>query len=245
VRKQVVLFGAVAVLAGPFLTLAFGAEPAPAPNPDFADSPRFYGDHPPVADEEGPTWEFALGIGYSRVEFDGSPALIDGRDCLHLEPVLSVAPFAAIPQLRMGAAVGWTIAVDNTKGAIISGDNGLIVATSSDVAFMLFEPELRLSWRQQFGPHGLYFIEAGAAAGAAVGWLDVSGQTVDTGADSDLNETDAGAQWKVFLRAGLPVSNGLAGIEASYMRAGRLEFSDDIRGDPSEFYIGIFGSLQF
>jgi hypothetical protein len=245
VRKQAVLCGAVAVLAGPLLTLAWGAEPAAAPDPDFADSPGYYAKHPPIAEQERPDWEFALGIGYSRVEFDDSPALIDGRDCLHFDPVLSVAPFAKVPQLRVGAAVGWTIAVDETKGAIISGDNGLIIATSSDVAFMLFEPELRLSWRQQFGPDGLYFIEAGAAAGGVIGYLDVSGQSADTGADSDLNETDANVEWKVFLRAGLPVSTGLAGIEASYMRGGRLKFSDDVRGDPSEFYIGIFGSLQF
>jgi hypothetical protein len=245
VRKQAVLLGAVAVLAGPLLTSsASGADPAPDPAADFADSPGFYANHS-AAREYEPVWEFALGIGYSRVEFDSSPALVDGRDCLHLDPVVSVSPFAFAPQVRLGAAVGWTIAVDETKGAIISGGNGLIVATSSDVAFMLFEPEVRLSWRQALGPDGLYFLEAGAAAGACVGYLDVSGQSADTGADSDLNETDANVEWKVFLRAGLPVSNGLAGIEASYMRAGRLEFSDDIRGDPSEFYIGIFGALQW
>ena len=108
---------------------------------------------------------------------------------------------------------------------------------------------MRLSWRQPFGPDGLYFIEPGIAAGAAIGWLDVAGRAVpggsSTDANSDFTDTDASFQWKVFLRAGVPFSNGLAGIEASYMRAGRLEFADDIGGKPSEFYIGIFGALQF
>ena len=242
-RATVVRFCVSLILSGAVTSRLGAAEPPPAA--DHADDPfwhseQHYADHP-----YEPHWEFAVGLGYSRVEFEGSPPLVDGRDCFHAEPVLSVAPFAAVPQLRLGAAVGWTIAVDETKGAIISGGNGLIVATSSDINFMLFEPELRLSWRQPFGPEGLYFIEAGAAAGAAVGWLDVSGQDEATAADADMTDTDASFEWKVFLRAGLPVSNGLAGIEASYMRAGRIDFSDDIGGDPTEFYIGIFGSLQF
>ena len=210
---------------------------------DFADDPSSYA----TDDENDATLlEFALGLGYSRVEFDGDAPLVDGRDCVHLEPVLSAAPFADVPQLRLGAALGWSAAVDDTRGSVISGDDGLIVATTSDVAFMLFEPELRLSWRQPLGRDGYFFIEPGVAAGAAIGWLDVSGASADDpAADADFNETDAAFQWKVFLRAGLPFSNGLAGLEASYMTAGELEFRDDIRGDPSEFYFGIWGALQF
>jgi hypothetical protein len=241
VRARVVRFCVALLLSGAVTSRLGAAEPPP----DRADDPSWYSDPRHAQVEYDPTWEFSLGLGYSRVEFKDSPPLVDGRDCFHAEPVLSVAPFSAVPQLRLGAAVGWTLAVDDTKGAVISGGNGLVIATSSDVNFMLFEPELRLSWRQPFGPDGLYFIEAGAAAGAAVGWLDVSGQDQATAADADITDTDASFEWKVFLRAGLPVSNGLAGIEASYMRAGRIDFSDDIGGDPSEFYIGIFGSLQF
>jgi hypothetical protein len=241
-RKSLVRLCASIVIAGALAPAAFAAEPAPPP--DLADSPTYYAERP-VEEDFRPPWEFSLGLGYARVEFDNSPPLIDGRDCLHFDPVFSVAPLEAVPQLRLGAAVGWTFAVDDTKGAIISGDNGLIIATSSDVVFMLFEPEARVSWRQPFGPGGLYFLEAGAAAGGVIGWLDVSGQSATTGADQDLDETAGNYQWKVFLRAGMPVSNGLAGIEASYMRGGRLEFSDDIHGEPNEFYIGVFGALQF
>jgi hypothetical protein len=245
VRKLAVLIGATAALSG-FLPAAFGDAPAADPSADWSDSPAAYS-RGPDRREYDPVWEFSLGLGYSRVEFDGDPPLVDGRDCLHAEPVLSVSPFAAAPQLRLGAAVGWTIAVDETRGAVVSDDGGLVAATSSDVSFMLFEPELRLSWRQPLGPDGFYFIEPGVAAGAAVGWLDVAGRDPSgTGTGSvDFTETDASFQWKVFLRAGIPFSNGLAGLEASYMRAGRLQFADDIGGEPSEFYIGIWGALQF
>ncbi len=244
-RAPVVRLCAAIILSGAATSRLAAAEP-PA---DRADDPFWYSEPRRGLNEYDPVWEFSLGLGYSRVEFEGSPPLVDGRDCVHAEPVLSVSPFAAVPQLRLGAAVDWSTAVDETRGAVVSDDGGLVVATSSDISFMLFEPEVRLSWRQPFGPDGFYFIEPGVAAGAAIGWLDVAGRAVpgggSTAANADFNDTDASFQWKVFLRAGLPFSNGLAGIEASYMRAGRLEFADDIGGKPSEFYIGIFGALQF
>ena len=233
---------AAMVLSGAASSSRLSAAEPPA---DRADDPFWYAEPRPTPDEYDPAWEFSLGLGYSRVEFDGSPPLVDGRDCFHLEPVLSVSPFAGVPQARVGAAVGWSAAVDETRGAVVSDDGGLVAATSSDVGFMLFEPELRLSWRQPFGADGFYFIEPGAAAGAAVGWLDVAGRDAAGVGDADFEETDASFQWKVFLRAGIPFSNGLAGVEASYMRAGRLEFTDEIGGELSEFYVGIWGALQF
>ena len=219
-----------------------------APPPDWADNPAAWADAGVEADEE-PDFrtEFALGIGYSRIEFEGSPALIDNRDCIHFEPVLSFSPLPRVPQLRLGGAVGWSLAVDDTRGAVISGGNGLIVATTSDVSFMMFEPELRLSWRQPLDRAGDVFIEPGVAAGAAIGWLDVSDAAAAGPAvtDTDVDDTDTSFQWKVFLRAGVRMATGFAGVEASYMRAEQMEFADDVRGEPSEFYVGVFGAIQF
>ena len=233
-------------------TLAAASSAAAAPEDDFIDYPAAYalGEPPPPepVNPDAPRAEFSLGVGYARVEFDGSPPLVDGRDCIHFDPVVMFSPLGErLPQLRLGGAVGWTMALDDTSGAIISGDNGLIIATSSDVAFMLFEPELRLAWRHTFGPERLSFIEAGGAAGLAVAWLDVSGraESPTTPTDEDFSETDTSFEWKVFLRAGFPLSTGLAGIEMSYMRAGNMELTSDVKGEPNEFYIGIFGALQF
>ena len=235
------------VLAGGVFGPTASADPADDEwwvGPESADQGPTYDAHGHV--DQGPPAEFSMGIGYSRVEFKSSPDLIDNRDCLHLEPTLTVAPFERLPQLRIGGAVGWTAALDDTSGAIISNGGGLVVATSSDVAFMIFEPELRVSWRQPLGKDHNFFLEPGAAAGAAIGWLDVDGHPAEgSTADADFSETDASFEWKVFLRAGVHVTGGIAGIEASYMRAERLHFTDDISGEPSEFYIGIFGALQF
>ena len=222
-----------------------GAIAADPPADDWADHPGAWA-HADDAEHE-PRAEFSLGIGYSRIEFDGSPALIDNRDCIHFEPVLSYVPLADVPQLRIGAALGWSAAVDDTRGAIVSNDGGLVAATTSDVSFMMFEPELRLSWRQPLDRDGNYFIEPGVGAGAAIGWLDVAGSAVAPATDNNasFSDTDTSFEWKVFVRAGLRMTTGFAGIEASYMSAGRLEFADDIHGEPSEFYVGIFGAIQF
>ena len=201
-----------------------------------------------VREPYDPQGEFALGIGYTRINLEGGGPLLEGRDGIHFNPVVSIAPFEAVPQLRLGAAVGGSLAVDETRGAAVSNDGGLFVVTSSDVTFALLEPELRVSWRQPLGEDGGSFIEPGVAAGAAVGWLDVGDgddETPDVADENAFSEWDSSFQWKVFLRAGTRVSDGVAGIEVSYMTAGRLEFADDLGGEPEEFYFGIFGALRF
>ena len=200
------------------------------------------------ADEPGYDAEFSLGIGYSRITFDGGGPLLEGRDSIHINPVVSFSPLPDVPQLRLGGAVGWSIALDDTRGAVVSNDGGLFFASTSDVTLMLLEPELRLSWRQPLGDEGGSFVEAGAAAGGAFGWIDVGDPRDLTPGEADANafsEWDGSFQWKAFLRAGTRVGDGVAGIEAHYLRAGELEFADNLRGDPEEFYFGIFGALRF
>lgn len=227
------------VTAFPWAAVAAAAAfPAPAARADATFGGR---DHDPQA-------EFAVGIGYTRIDFDGDDSLLEGRDGIHLNPVLSFAPFADVPQLRLGGAVGWSVALDEARGQAVSDDGGLFVATSSDVTLMLFEPELRLSWRQPLDRGENIFIEPGVAAGAVVGWLDIGDEEDDTPDVADANafsETDAAFQWKVFVRAGMRVQGGLAGIEASYMWAEALQFADNLGGQPGEFYFGIFGALRF
>lgn len=228
---------------GRFSDAPFSDVPSEAPSSDVA----YYQDAPPP-DGYDPHGEFALGIGYTRIDFDDGGALLEGRDGIHFNPVVSFAPFEGLRQLRLGAGVGWSIALDDTRGALVSRDGQLFFASSSDVTFMLLEPELRVSWRQWFGEDEAFYVEPGVAVGAAFGWLDVGDSTDDPPSPADDNsfsDWDGGFAWKAFLRAGTRVSDGLAGIEMHYMAAERLEWGDDLGGDPEEFYIGIFGSLRF
>ena len=192
--------------------------------------------------------EFLLGIGYTRMNFDGDNVLIDNRDGIHLDPVFSLAPIDPLPQLRFGAAVGISFAVDDVRGAVVSDNDGRSLFVEGDkVSLMLFEPELRVSWRQSFGEDHAYFLEAGVGGGGVIGWLSTGdGEGDDSGAaDAELNETDGAFMGRLFVRFGMRVTGGLAGIEASYMQGGNLDFSEGISGDVSEAYVGIFGALVF
>lgn len=192
--------------------------------------------------------EFLLGVGYTRMNFDGDNVLIDNRDGIHFDPVFSFAPIQPLPQLRFGAAVGISFAVDDVRGAVVSdADGGLLFIDGDEASLMLFEPELRVSWRQSFGEEHAYFLETGVGGGGVIGWLSAGdGEGDENGAaDAELDETDAAFMGRVFLRFGMRVEGGLAGIEASYMQGGNLDFGEGISGDVSEVYVGIFGVLVF
>ena len=226
---------AVAVVAAALFLACAGRSAA-----YYEDDPTFEG-----AADNG---EFSLGIGYTRIEFDGGGDLIDDRDGIHFDPVISFAPFHGLPQLRLGGAFGISAALDDTRGAIISHDGQLVVISGSDVTLMLFEPELRISWRQQFGPDGsAWFIEAGAGGGGVAGWLDAGDGDDDSTdiEDDDFDESDFSWMARAFARIGWHVSTGIVGIEASYLRGGELDFDEAGGGEVSEAYIGVFGALTF
>ena len=192
--------------------------------------------------------EFALGVGYTRINVEGAEVLVDDRDGVHFDPYVSFAPLERLPQLRLGGAVGFSVAVDDVRGAFVSGeDGGTLFVSGDDVSFMLFEPELRVAWRQSLAEGEAFFVEAGVGGGAVIGWLSAGdGEGDDSGAaDAELDETDATWMGRAFLRVGAHVTSGIVGLEASYLRGGRLDFADGAAGDVSEVYVGIFGALTF
>ena len=200
-----------------------------------------------AADGDAPDAEFLLGIGYARVNFDDDVVgLVDDRDGIYFDPVFSAAFFDAVPQLRLGAAVGVFVALDDVRGGVIVDDGEATAISGGDTSFVLAEPELRVSWRQPFGEDDVAFLEAGAGAGGVFGFLDAGDGHEEEGADDgDLEETDGALMARVFLRLGFQVTGGLAGIEASYMRGGKMEFGDAVGGEVEEYYLGIFGALKF
>jgi hypothetical protein len=189
--------------------------------------------------------EFLLGVGYTRINFDGSNVLIDNRDGIHLDPVFSFAPIDDLPQVRLGGAVGFSAALDDVRGATVTDDGDTFFVSGDEATLFLFEPEVRLSWRHDFGEDQACFVEAGVGGGAVVGWLQAGDGDVAGPDDADLDSSDAALMGRVLLRAGARVTGGLAGIEASYMRGGTLDFADGVKGDVGEFYFGIFGALKF
>ena len=187
--------------------------------------------------------EFALSIGYANISL-GSDSVINNESALRIEGSLSFSPLRdQLPQLRLGAAVAGSMILDNSNRTIISNNGNFVFVGSSDVPFWLLEPELRVSWRQTFGDYGQFFIEPGLAGGVAFGFVDLD--AADASGDS-FKESDNAFYGRVYLRAGAHVTGGLAGLEASWLSAGQLDFgADNAKGDLSEWYIGVFGALLF
>jgi len=181
--------------------------------------------------------EFALGIGYAHIEVGGSSSQLHSMDALRFDPDLSFSPFERLPELRLGAAFGVSLVLDNSSRTIISNGGTLIITGSSDVPFLLLEPEARLSWRQSFG--NSFFVEPGVGVGGAFGQLKLSSDTQSI--DKWASAFDA----RVFVNLGLAVTGGEAGLQLSYMHGGTMDFGQNARGDLNQFYIGVYGAIWF
>jgi hypothetical protein len=191
--------------------------------------------------------EFAVGVGYSHVTFNSGSPLLDDRDCIHLDSFFSGSPFPQLPGLRVGAAVGFSAALDNTRSAFISSGGQTIFISGSDVSLLLFEPELRVAWRHSFGDYNLSYVEAGVAGGGVIAWLSADGQdeAQPKGTTASFDESDVSWSARAFVRLGFPVPDGIVGVEASYLRGGNMKFADGVSGDVEDFYIGVYGALTF
>jgi hypothetical protein len=193
-------------------------------------------------DDQVPASEFSLGIGYAHVGIGDSDSVLDSEDALRFDPAVTFSPFAKLPQVRLGAAVGLTMVLDNSERTIVS-NGGVVIVGHSSVPLWLVEPEVRLAWRQTFGEDGQFYVEPGVGVGAVFAQLDVSGN--DTSSGQSIDESDTTFAARAFLNVGARVTGGLAGLQVSYLRGGSLDLAENASGDVDEFYIGIFGSLRF
>ena len=201
------------------------------------DEHHFYDDEP---------WfdrEFSLGVGYSRIEYS-DPA--DELDAVHFNGALSFAPLEGLRPLRLGAALGWSFSVEDVGGTVISSGGGS-VNVAGDTSLMLFQPELTVGWRQPLGDEEVgLFVEPGIAGGGTLGFYDFDDEAFEAaGGDGDPDEWAATWHARAYLRAGLRVSGGIAGLEAHYLRGGHLDFDNDEDGDLETVYVGLFGALKF
>ena len=188
------------------------------------------------------TTEFTIGVGYAHIAIgDGE---FDNESALRWDPSFSISPIPNLPQLRLGAAIPFSLVLDNSNRTIISNNGNLIVIGSSDVPLWTLEPELRLSWRQYLGDRNQFFIEPGIAGGAFFAFVDIADDP-DTATDESYDASDGGFSARAFLRAGVREQGGFAGIEASYLRSESIDLADNASGEVEQWYIGIFGSLAF
>jgi hypothetical protein len=181
--------------------------------------------------------EIGFNIGYSNISIGSSS--IQDEGALRLEPSISIAPIKPVPQLRVGADLGVSMVLDNSSRTVASRNGTLIIVGSSDVPLWLLEPELSISWRQNFGN---FFIEPGLAGGGVFGFFHIHNvSNTDVSYDADSN-TGYG---RVFLRAGSTAGLGTFGIQGSFAEGGQLNFGGNAKGDLQEWYVGVYGAFRF
>ena len=198
---------------------------------------------PARAQDGVPPGEFSLGIGYAHLSIgDSGSSVLDSEDALRFDGALSYAPFPQVSQLRIGAAVGVSLVLDDSERAIIS-NGGLVIVGSSEIPLYLVEPEFRVSWQQFFGRGRHFYIEPGVGVGGVIGNLSLDAD--DTSSGESFSESDAAFSARAFLNVGFRATGGFAGLQASYMRGGDLEFAENARGEVEQLYVGFFGCLRF
>ncbi len=195
----------------------------------------------PFGERPAEAADFSLGIGYAHFSIGDSDSALEGLDMVRLEASATMAPLPRVPQLRLGAALGFGFVVDNASFVAVS-DEGLFAEGSGDIPLWALEPELRLSWRQHVGDRGL-FVEPGVGVGAV--FARISLDTEDTDLGDPYDEWEEGLSARAFLNVGFEVAGGMAGLQFSYMRGEELDFAPNAGGDVEEFYVGLFGSIRF
>lgn len=186
--------------------------------------------------------EFSLSIGYAHISIGDSESLLNSQDALRFDALWNTAPFPDLPQLRIGAAFGTSLVLDDGEFAIISS-GGAVIVGRADIPLFLLEPEFRVSWQQFFGHDNSFYIEPGIGIGGVFGNLSIDGD--DTVSGDSFDEWASAFAARVFVNIGFHVEGGLAGVQMSYMRGGDLDFARNAGGEIDEFYIGIFGALRF
>ena len=194
--------------------------------------------------------EFDLAIGYAHVELDGAASPFDSRGGIRIEPRFSWTPGTDDDDesaLRLGFGLGISGFERSTDDDhVFTDDDGDTFVFDGDEteSLTLLTPEFQVSYRLMLGPGDVdgtrrWFVEPGVGVGVVVGQYWV-GETFGWWTDTDINEWDATIAGRPFLRAGYQGERWVLGLEASYLFGGSLEFTQDISGDLTEWYVGAF-----
>ena len=191
--------------------------------------------------------EFAFGLGYSHLFWDGSHSkpldeqgglVLDGRLTWAVTPV---APER--PQLRVGVGLDLAFygSYDDDGTAFI--DDDVIIITGDDYTRLsIIAPQVEVSWRQPIAG-AQWYLEPGLAGVFMVGNY-TTGQDFVWFVDQDENRWNVGGGGKAFLRLAYQRERWGLGVQGSY-GYGWLDFGDDIGGDIQQGSIGVFYSHRF
>ena len=190
--------------------------------------------------------EFAFGIGYTHLFWDGSNSdaleeqgglLMEGR----VSWPLAQPTTENQPELRIGLGLGLTFYVSEQGGDVVEVGNVIIIEPDDWTQLTTITPEVQFSVRQPVGDD--YYLEPGVAGVFMLGNY-VKGEEVFGFVDEEDDRWAAGGGGRVFLRGAYRRERWSVGLEGSY-GYGWLHFGDDIGGDIQQGYFGIFYARRF
>lgn len=190
--------------------------------------------------------EFAFGISYSHLFWDGSAsgaleehggARFEGR----VSWLLSEPMSDRTPELRLGVGLGLTFYVSEQGGDVFEEDDVIFIRPDDWMQLTNIEPELQFSLRQPIGDR--FYIEPGIAGVFTLGNFR-RGEEFWGFVDEDLDRWSPGGGGRLFLRAAYRRDSSSFGIEGSY-GYGWLHFGDDIGGDIQQGHLGIFYAQRY
>ena len=193
--------------------------------------------------------EFAFGIGYSHLFWDGSNTEeLEEQGGMVLQGRLTMAvtpdPVPNRPQLRVGAGLDLAFYASHEGDDDFEIlDNGIIIVEAGDFTRLsVLAPQVEVSWRQPIGD-GQWYLEPGLAGVFMIGNY-TQGQEWFYLVDEDENEWRVGGGGKAFLRLAYAKERWSMGAEGFY-GYGWLDFGNDIGGDIQQGYLGFFFAHKF
>jgi hypothetical protein len=190
--------------------------------------------------------EFALGIGYGHLFWDGANSgaleeqgglLLNGRVSWPITPPMTESK----PELRLGLGLGIGIYYSEHGGSISEDDDFIFIEPEDFAELLTLEPEVQFSLRLPVGRD--YYVEPGIAGTFMVGNY-TRGEQFWGFRDEDLDRWRVGGSGRLMLRGAYRRETWSLGLEGSYSY-GWLDFGDDIGGDIQQGYLGVFYAHRF
>ena len=190
--------------------------------------------------------EFAFGVGYSHLFWDGSNSgALEEQGGVRFVGRASMPITAPMtesrPELRVGVGAGLTFYYSEHGGDVFEAGGIIFIDPDDFEQLTLFEPEIELSLRLPVARD--YYLEPGIAGTFIVGNYRV-GEEFFGFVDEDRDRWNVGGGGRLLLRGAYHRDEWSVGIEGSYSY-GWLDFSDDIGGDIQQGYLGFFYAHRF
>lgn len=191
--------------------------------------------------------EFAFGIGYAHLFWDGTHSdALEEQGGLRMDgwfsfPVARNERETGRPELRLGIGLALEFFVSERGGDVFEVGDVIIVEPNDWDQLSLIQPEVQFSIRAPVNDN--WYVEPGLAAVGIVGNF-IRGEEFFGFVDEDIDRWRVGGAGRAYVRLAYRKGRSAWGVEGSYSY-GWLDFGDDIGGDIQRGHLTFFYARSF